>query len=117
MATIREPVVAGQFYPGTKSGLERTLSSLTDIKKNREEVFGAISPHAGYMYSGGVAGAVFSRIAPKELFIIIGPNHTGMGEPFSIFTEGRWKTPLGEVEVDSEFAAFLVDNSEFFIFT
>ncbi len=114
MATTREAVVAGQFYPGSKSGLEKMLSNLTDTKKNRERVLGAMSPHAGYIYSGAVAGAVFSRIASKELFIIIGPNHTGTGEPFSIFTEGRWKTPLGAVEIDSEFATFLVNNSEFF---
>lgn len=110
----REPVVAGQFYPGTKAGLERTLLSLIDKKEKREKALGAMSPHAGYVYSGAVAGKVFSRLTPKELFIIIGPNHTGIGEAFSIFAEGLWKTPLGSVEIDKEFADYLINNSGLF---
>lgn len=110
----REPVVAGQFYPGTKINLEKTLSSLIDRKKKQEKVIGAISPHAGYVYSGAVAGGVFSRLMSKELFIIIGPNHTGMGETFSVSTQGLWKTPLGSVEVDREFADYLISKSNFF---
>lgn len=114
MSTIREPIVAGQFYPGVKASLEQTLLKLTDKKVKREKAIGAMSPHAGYVYSGAVAGKVFSTLAPKELFIIIGPNHTGMGKPFSVFTEGSWKTPLGSVEVDKEMAGYLIDNSELF---
>ena len=107
----REPVVAGQFYPGTKTALEKTLGGLIHKKAEKEKAIGAISPHAGYIYSGGVAGSVFSLLAPRELFIIIGPNHTGRGKPFSVFAEGSWKTPLGNVEVDREFAGYLLDNS------
>ena len=110
----REPVMAGQFYPGTKVSLERTLSNLIDKKKERKKALGAMSPHAGYIYSGAVAGEVFSRLMPKELFIIIGPNHTGMGETFSVFGQGLWKTPLGSVEVDKEFADYLIGNSKLF---
>jgi len=111
---IREPAVAGQFYPGTKTGLEKTLSNLIDRKEKKEKVFGAVSPHAGYIYSGVVAGKVFSRILSKELFIIIGPNHTGVGEIFSIFAQGLWKTPLGSVGIDEEFADYLIANSKLF---
>ena len=112
--TIREPVVAGQFYPGTKAGLEKTLASLIDKKEKQEKALGAMSPHAGYIYSGAVAGKVFSRLAPKELFIIIGPNHTGMGKAFSISTQDSWKTPLGSVEIDKEFADYLIESSKLF---
>jgi AmmeMemoRadiSam system protein B len=110
----REPVVAGQFYPGTKANLEKALSSLTSKKKERKKVLGAVSPHAGYVYSGAVAGDVISRLMPKELFVIIGPNHTGMGKEFSVFTQGAWKTPLGSVEVDRELADRLIHDSKLF---
>ena len=99
---IREPVVAGQFYPASASLLKSTIKKMVDEKVTREDVIGALLPHAGYPYSGPVAAATISRIKFKDTFIIIGPSHTGMGEPFSIMTEGIWKTPLGEVEIDSE---------------
>lgn len=98
---IREPVVAGQFYPKSPSSLEAQISSYIDEKATREDVVGVVSPHAGYMYSGAVAGAVISRIKLKDTFVIMGPNHTGYGKPFSIMTAGTWRTPLGEVEIDS----------------
>ena len=110
----REPVVAGQFYPGTKADLEKTLSKLVNEKEKREKAIAVISPHAGYVYSGAVAGKVFARLAPKKLFVIIGPNHTGTGEPFSVFSQGQWKTPLGSVEVDEEFSDYLISNSKLF---
>ena len=98
---IREPVVSGQFYPRSPSLLQETIKEFVDEKAVAEEAIGVVSPHAGYMYSGPVAGAVMSRIKFKDTFIILGPSHTGSGKPFSIMTEGIWKTPLGEVEIDS----------------
>ncbi|MFC1940573.1 AmmeMemoRadiSam system protein B [Chloroflexota bacterium] len=99
---IRNPVVAGQFYPGSPDQLRSMIKGMVDEQAAKEEVIGLISPHAGYVYSGPVAGAVISRIKFKDTFIIMGPNHTGSGKPFSIMTEGVWKTPLGDVEIDSE---------------
>lgn len=113
MATVREAVVAGQFYPGTKAGLEKMLSGLTE-KREKESVYGAMSPHAGYVYSGGVAGKVLSRLKNRDIFIIIGPNHTGRGEPFSVFARGKWNTPLGAVDIDEEFTDYLITNSAIF---
>ncbi len=98
---IRNPVAAGQFYPGSSAQLKEMISALVDEQAEKQEVIGLVSPHAGYIYSGPVAGAVISRIKFKETFIIIGPNHSGTGKPLSIMTEGKWKTPLGEVEIDS----------------
>ncbi|MBI4282868.1 MAG: AmmeMemoRadiSam system protein B [Chloroflexi bacterium] len=98
---IRNPVVAGQFYPGSPGQLRSLIKEMVDEPAVKEEVIGLLSPHAGYVYSGAVAGATISRIKFKNTFIIIGPNHTGHGKPFSIMTEGVWKTPLGEVEIDS----------------
>ncbi len=99
---IREPVIAGQFYPGAPSQLKELIGELVDEKAKKEEIIGMVIPHAGYIYSGPVTGAVISRVKLKDTFIIMGPNHTGSGKPLSIMTEGTWKTPLGEVEVDSE---------------
>jgi AmmeMemoRadiSam system protein B len=106
---IRHPVVAGQFYPGSPSLLEAQIKEFIDEQAPREDVIGLVSPHAGYIYSGPVAGAVISRIKFKDTFIIMGPNHTGLGQPFSIMTEGAWKTPLGEVEIDSALAKKILE--------
>jgi len=109
---IRNPVVAGQFYPASASELKSMLKRMVDEKAKREEVIGLVSPHAGYIYSGAVAGATISRIKFKDTFIIMGPNHTGGGKPFSIMTEGSWKTPLGEVEIDSELGKRILAGSK-----
>ena len=104
---IRNPIVAGQFYPASASELKAMIEGLV-----REEVIGLVSPHAGYIFSGSVAGATISRIKFKDTFIIMGPNHTGSGKPLSIMTEGVWKTPLGEVEIDSELAKQILATSK-----
>ena len=108
---IRHPIVAGQFYPGSPSSLEAQIRRLIDEQAPKEEVLGLVSPHAGYMYSGPVAGAVISRIRFKDTFVIMGPNHTGLGHPFSIMVEGTWSTPLGEVEIDSELGKRILKSS------
>jgi AmmeMemoRadiSam system protein B len=99
---IRNPIAAGQFYPASPVGLKRMIESLVDDRVEKVEAFGLVSPHAGYVYSGAVAGAVISRIKFKDTFVILGPNHTGRGKAFSIMTEGVWRTPLGDAEIDSE---------------
>jgi AmmeMemoRadiSam system protein B len=110
---MRNPVVAGQFYPASASELKAMIKKMVNEKAEKEEVIGLISPHAGYIYSGPVAGAAISRIKFPETFIILGPSHTGSGRPFSIMTEGKWKTPLGEVEIDSELGKKLLASSTY----
>jgi AmmeMemoRadiSam system protein B len=100
----RQAAVAGQFYPGRPGELRDMISEMTDPKAERKEVIGVVSPHAGFIYSGPVAGAVFSLIKFTDTFIIIGPNHRGLGKPLSITTGGSWSTPLGEVPIDSALA-------------
>ena len=109
---IRNPVVAGQFYPASPSSLEAQVRGFVDEKAPKEEVIGLVSPHAGYVYSGPVAGAVMSRIQFKDTFIILGPSHTGAGRPFSIMTEGSWHTPLGEAEIDSRLGKEILTRSK-----
>ena len=110
---IRQPVVAGQFYPDSPSQLKEMIRGMVDEKAEKEEVIGLISPHAGYIYSGPVAGATISRIKFKDTFIIIGFNHRGRGKQFSIMTEGVWKTPLGKVEIDSQLAKQILTSSSY----
>ena len=108
---IRKPAVAGQFYPASSDQLKSMIEQLVDDKAAKEDVIGLVSPHAGYIYSGAVAGATISKIKFKDTFIIMGPNHTGTGKPFSIMTNGAWKTPLGEVEIDSELGKQILATS------
>ncbi len=110
---IRNPVVAGQFYPGEPDQLRSMIEGLVDKKAVKEEVIGLVSPHAGYIYSGPVAGATISRIKFKDTFLIMGPNHTGGGKPLSIMTEGAWRTPLGEIEIDTELGKQILAASSY----
>ena len=108
----RNATVAGRFYPSTRSALWGEVERFTANNVPKEEVIGVVSPHAGYMYSGLVAGTTFSRVKIKDTCVILGPNHTGQGSPASIMVGGSWETPLGEVEIDSDLAMQILNNSE-----
>ncbi len=111
MATmVREPAVAGRFYPEQHDSLLQEVLSYTNLNVEKVQALGCVCPHAGYMYSGHVAGAVYARLELPARFIILCPNHTGMGRPISIMSEGSWRTPLGEVKIDEELAAALKRN-------
>jgi AmmeMemoRadiSam system protein B/AmmeMemoRadiSam system protein A len=110
---IREPAVAGSFYPGTAKELKALIKTMVDEKAEKAEVIGYYTPHAGYVYSGPVVGAVVSQVKLADTYIIMGPSHTGMGVPFSIMTEGNWRTPLGEVEIDSALAKRILAGSTY----
>lgn len=108
---IRNPAVAGQFYSGQESELRLEIKDLIGrTPKKKEDAIGIISPHAGYMYSGMVAAAVLASVKPKSNYIIMGPNHTGLGAPFSISTSDSWKTPLGEVGINNELREAILRN-------
>ena len=110
---IREAIVAGKFYPASPDKLKEMTMDMMDKKAARQDAIGLVSPHAGYIYSGAVAGAAISRIKLKDTFIIMGPNHTGMGRPFSIMTDGAWRTPLGDVNIDTELARRILASSKY----
>jgi AmmeMemoRadiSam system protein B len=111
MATmVREPAVAGRFYPGQRESLLREVHSYVDLPGEKVAALGCVAPHAGYMYSGHVAGAVYARLDLPARFIILCPNHTGMGKPLSVMSEGSWRTPLGDVRIDTELATALKKN-------
>ena len=108
MASVREPAVAGRFYPGNAAKLRGDVESYLSPRRERVKAIGCIVPHAGYMYSGQVAGAVFSRLQIPSSCIVLCPNHTGMGHPLAIMKEGSWRTPLGDLPIDSALAEKLL---------
>ncbi len=99
MAT-RTPVVAGQFYPANKDKLRGQIESYASGgDASKVDAIGAVVPHAGYIYSGSVAASVICRLNCPETFIILGPNHRGIGAALAISKED-WATPLGTGSVD-----------------
>ncbi len=107
----RNPCVAGQFYPGEPGRLRKEIDGFSVSGAEKKPVKGVLSPHAGYVYSGKVAADVFSRIEAPDTFILLGPNHTGLGEDFALWDKGTWGTPLGEVEVDEKLAEEILADS------
>jgi AmmeMemoRadiSam system protein B len=107
------PVVAGQFYPSSAQALRKQIESLIDRNAERRDTLACMLPHAGYMYSGRTAAETVSAINIKSKVILLGPNHTGSGAQFSIMTEGIWKTPLGEIRIDSKLAGKILRNSKY----
>ncbi len=105
---IRHPAVAGSFYSGDASQLRSDIEAFTTKDSGKQTVMGVVSPHAGYMYSGRVAGNLYSRIKIPNTIVILAPNHTGYGVPYSIWPEGTWRTPLGDVDVDKQIVNELV---------
>lgn len=107
--TVRHPAVAGRFYPSDPADLKEQVKVFLSQGRSPKRIhaLGCIVPHAGYIYSGRVAGAVFAKLEIPELCVVLCPNHTGMGLPLAIMSEGRWETPLGSVSIDQDFAANL----------
>jgi len=105
---VRPPAVAGQFYPAQPDALRHDLDGyLTPPAAGEAEFSRAIAclvPHAGYMYSGHVAGAVYRRLPRRSAYIILGPNHFGRGAPLAFMGAGSWSTPLGQVPLNSDLA-------------
>ncbi len=105
---MRRAAVAGSFYKSDRKRLTTQLEECFAGVEVREDdrIVGAVSPHAGYMYSGTVAAHVYARLPHADTFIILGPNHYGLGSLVAISTDA-WMTPLGRVDVDTEFVETL----------
>lgn len=108
-ATERAAAVAGAFYPGSRRELEHELVSLIPEATVRHELLACVSPHAGYVYSGGVAGRLFAHLVIPKRVIVLGPNHTGAGARVAVAPHRRWRTPLGDQAVDTELASAVVE--------
>jgi MEMO1 family protein len=106
---LRLPAVAGQFYPGNPQELSALIETYTKEEQPHPKVKAraCLVPHAGYMYSGRVAGAVFARISIPRKIILLGVRHVPRGETLAILSDGAWRTPLGDVPIESALAAEL----------
>jgi AmmeMemoRadiSam system protein B len=123
---VRRPSQAGTFYAGTVGSLKAQIEQCFThklgpgkIPKTAENgphsLVGFVSPHAGYMYSGPVAAHGYYNLAldgKPEIIIILGPNHTGQGSAIAVMNEGVWRTPLGDVQIDTSTANFIVKESK-----
>ena len=109
----RQPAVAGQFYPGSEQALRADLSRMIPENASPTAVTGIISPHAGYMYSGAIAGQLYSRITIPDTVLIIGPNHHGTGAAAALYPDGEWVTPLGVTPINSNLNALLLRHSPY----
>ncbi len=125
MAKVRQPCQAGAFYEGTAESLRRQIRNcflhelgprkLPDVaKSDLRNIVGLVCPHAGYAFSGPVAAHAYYKLAldgKPDVVVILGPNHTGYGSPLAVMSEGFWRTPLGDVEIDTEIANKIVRES------
>jgi AmmeMemoRadiSam system protein B len=123
---IRSPAVAGSWYAGTPNRLRKQIEELfthrlgpgslpTVVKEGPRNLVGLVVPHAGYLASGPVAAHAYYHLAKDgkpDVIVIFGPNHTGYGSALSIMNEGAWRTPLGDVEVDTETANKILRASD-----
>jgi MEMO1 family protein len=102
---LRPPAVAGRFYPDDPAELTRQITSFaSSAEEPPRPALACLVPHAGYRYSGHVAGAVYARLKLPRRFLLLGPRHFPHGKPQAILSEGAWETPLGRAEIDSELA-------------
>jgi AmmeMemoRadiSam system protein B len=108
---MRRPAVAGQFYPRHPEDLNEVLKAAFSEASGGETlpIRGAVVPHAGYIYSGAVAAEVYARLPERETFVLIGPNHHGLGLPVAL-SRDSWMTPLGVAECDTELADLLTGS-------
>src|SRR5439155_5950768 len=108
---VRLPAVAGRFYPSEPEDLSREVEEYVSPAPTSAEIvenaIGCVVPHAGYTYSGHVAGAVYRRLPARASYIILRPNHFGRGAPLALMTKGAWLRPLGAVPIDCPLAQAL----------
>jgi len=122
---IRHPTQAGTFYAGSQQSLRAQIEECFKhefgpgelpkvIDENLQRIVGLVSPHAGYMYSGPVAAHGYHRLAQDgkpNVAVLCGPNHTGSGSALAVMKEGVWRTPLGDVEIDTATADLILRAS------
>lgn len=104
----RQPVVAGQFYSDDPVELRRHVESFLAGGGLAKPALGLMAPHAGYIYSGAIAGETFAAVDVPDSIILLGPNHRGIGHPRALYSQGSWLTPLGEVAIDENLAQLIL---------
>lgn len=104
----RTAAVAGQFYPDRKEVLQEQVENYVQQKAVPQRAFGIMVPHAGYVYSGAIAGQTYGRVQVPDRIVLLGPNHTGYGAVQAVYPDGSWQTPLGDVPIDSRLAEQII---------
>jgi len=110
----REPIVAGQFYPANPNQLSALLDNYLVAEQSPQPAYGVMVPHAGYPYSGAIAGKTFSRTVIPQRIILIGPNHQGCGASCGVYSQGAWNSPLGTIAIDHCLAQSIIDSDPLF---
>jgi AmmeMemoRadiSam system protein B len=108
---LRNPAVAGQFYAGDGPGLKAQVEQYVSVNRPKKDAIGIMVPHAGLIYSGAVAGSVYSSINFPKTFIMLGPNHTGLGSSIALMDDGEWKIPGAGVRIDRRLASRILQGS------
>jgi AmmeMemoRadiSam system protein B len=101
---VRPPAVAGRFYPSDPQELARQVKQFSGGTTSKTAARGCVVPHAGYVYSGHVAGAVYTAMEIPARIILLGPRHYPQGQALAILTEGSFETPLGHARIDAAMA-------------
>ncbi|MFH1504769.1 MAG: AmmeMemoRadiSam system protein B [Candidatus Omnitrophota bacterium] len=113
---IRKPIVSGQFYPEDKEELSKVIEAYLSCEASRVGLSGKISakgiilPHAGYSYSGKVAVTTVNKVLPKKKLILLGTNHSGAGQDFSLWAKGSWEIPSGQIKIDEALAQSILSK-------
>jgi len=107
----RKPIVAGQFYPGSKEEWEKKVREYLQPEEGQAKVQAKLVmlPHAGHMFSGHVAGATLARVELPSTLLLLGPNHSGQGQPAAVWPDGSWQLPGAKLEVDSQLASKVIE--------
>jgi len=107
---VRQPAVAGKFYSSNPEKLREDLAALVP-QGEADRAIGIVAPHAGYVYSGKVAGFLYGAIRIPDTVLVIGPNHTGIGAPAALSPSREWLTPLGAVPVNSRLSKLILKHA------
>jgi MEMO1 family protein len=108
---MREPAVAGRFYPGTKEEIDGALQRLfSGTPPPARSALGVVLPHAGWMYSGTLAARTLAMVEVPKRVVVFCPNHTGRGERVAVSMAPSWRTPVADVPVDRGMGAVLLDE-------
>ncbi|MFH1434258.1 MAG: AmmeMemoRadiSam system protein B [Pseudomonadota bacterium] len=108
---IRNNILAGSWYPGTAREMNDELKEYIKVDEEPGPAIGVVVPHAGWRYSGGVAGKVFASVRVPDTVVVISPNHRGAGNSKAIWDKGAWKIPGATIPVEEELAALLVEHA------
>jgi len=109
---IRQPYVAGYFYPSDPDNLRSMIQKMVDLKALKKKAKCLISPHAGYVYSGNVAGMVYSSTILPKNYVILGPSHVYMDSRIAIMKKGEWITPLGNISINQDLAEMICSHAD-----